>query len=184
MGKFGIPTEYNGCEFRSRLEARFFEALNLPYQYEHKTYKIGNGQIYTPDFYLPEQKAILEIKPKQEYPNLEASYKLETIALQEPNKKFYLIYGTPKPFLDVFYTEEPFIQTYQKCHHETAQSPKIYSDEYFAFCECPVCQKIGIEYAGFYERICRHKNYYSKLRETATVQRIQDAYKKAYSYRF
>ncbi len=59
------PTEYDGHEFRSFLEANwaaFFNALRIPYEYE--PYRIELGDLtYLPDFRLPQQRAWIEIKP-------------------------------------------------------------------------------------------------------------------------
>jgi hypothetical protein len=47
-----IPTEYAGCRFRSRLEARwavFFDTLGIKWQYEHEGYQTSAGW-YLPDF--------------------------------------------------------------------------------------------------------------------------------------
>lgn len=62
-----IETRYDGCRFRSRLEARwrvFFNELGLISQYEPEGFDLGQGYgWYLPDFYLPRQDLYLEIKP-------------------------------------------------------------------------------------------------------------------------
>lgn len=53
-----IETNYMGCRFRSRLEARwavFFDTLRVPWEYEKQGYVIG-GVPYLPDFWLPVKK--------------------------------------------------------------------------------------------------------------------------------
>jgi hypothetical protein len=58
-----IETTYKGYRFRSRLEARwavFFDALGLPYRYEHQGYMVGKDKPYLPDFDLDE--CYIEIK--------------------------------------------------------------------------------------------------------------------------
>ena len=60
-----IETEYKGYRFRSRLEARwavFFDCLGITWFYEHEGYETADGW-YLPDFYLPECKAVVEVKP-------------------------------------------------------------------------------------------------------------------------
>ena len=60
-----IETEYNGYRFRSRLEARwavFFDALDVRYEYEPEGFELPDGR-YLPDFYLPEFRTYIEIKP-------------------------------------------------------------------------------------------------------------------------
>jgi hypothetical protein len=67
-----IETEYNGILFRSRLEARwaiFFDAFNLDWVYEPECFILSNNQKYTPDFYLPNLKLYIEIKPNFDWIN-------------------------------------------------------------------------------------------------------------------
>lgn len=59
-----IETQYAGCRFRSRLEARwavFFDALGIEWHYEPEGFETAYGR-YLPDFWLPESKAWIEIK--------------------------------------------------------------------------------------------------------------------------
>ena len=61
-----IETCYNGYRFRSRLEARwavFMDALGIKYEYEPEGYELPSGW-YLPDFWLPEWKTWLEVKPE------------------------------------------------------------------------------------------------------------------------
>ena len=61
-----LETFYKGYRFRSRLEARwavFFDAAGIRYEYEPQGYKLSDGTCYLPDFFLPEFKAYVEIKP-------------------------------------------------------------------------------------------------------------------------
>jgi hypothetical protein len=61
-----IETEYAGCRFRSRLEARwavFFDALRIPWDYELQGYQLGEAKRpYLPDFYLPAAGTWVEVK--------------------------------------------------------------------------------------------------------------------------
>jgi hypothetical protein len=59
-----IQTRYDGCHFRSRLEARwavFFNSLGVKWEYEKEGYELLSGK-YLPDFWLPELGCWLEIK--------------------------------------------------------------------------------------------------------------------------
>lgn len=59
-----IETTYQGCRFRSRLEARyavFFDALQIPWEYEKEGFCL-QGINYLPDFWLPQQQCWLEVK--------------------------------------------------------------------------------------------------------------------------
>jgi hypothetical protein len=62
-----IETVYKGFRFRSRLEARwavFLDTLNFKFVYEPDGYDL-DGTWYLPDFWVPDWKAFLEIKPQQ-----------------------------------------------------------------------------------------------------------------------
>lgn len=51
-----IETRYKGCNFRSRLEARwavFFDALGVKWEYEPEGFDLGEMGWYLPDFWLP-----------------------------------------------------------------------------------------------------------------------------------
>lgn len=61
-----ITTRYKGYAFRSRLEARwavFFDHLGIRWDYEPEGFELGNGLRYLPDFWLPDWKIWVEIKP-------------------------------------------------------------------------------------------------------------------------
>jgi len=63
-----IDTEYAGCRFRSRLEARwavYFDALGIAWQYEPQGFHLsapGKSGTYLPDFYLPALDLWVEVK--------------------------------------------------------------------------------------------------------------------------
>lgn len=60
-----IETFYDGCRFRSRLEARwavFFNAAKIRYVYEPEGFYSKDGQAYLPDFYLPDCNVYAEVK--------------------------------------------------------------------------------------------------------------------------
>jgi len=60
-----IETEYNGCLYRSRLEARwavFFDNLNLKYVFEKEGFEIDEER-YLPDFWINDWNCWVEIKP-------------------------------------------------------------------------------------------------------------------------
>ena len=61
-----ISTNYSGHLFRSRLEARwavFFDHMGVRWEYEPEGYELSDGLWYLPDFYLPEYKCWVEVKP-------------------------------------------------------------------------------------------------------------------------
>ena len=60
-----IETKYKGFRFRSRTEARwavFFDSLNVKWQYETEGYRFKSGDMYLPDFWLPELQVWFEVK--------------------------------------------------------------------------------------------------------------------------
>lgn len=61
-----IDTKYKGHLFRSRLEARwavFFDAIGVKYEYEPQGFEIDGCGRYLPDFFLPDYRLWVEIKP-------------------------------------------------------------------------------------------------------------------------
>jgi hypothetical protein len=61
-----LPTAFDGWYFRSRLEARWavvFKAAGIRYQYEYELFMLPNGEGYLPDFWLPELRYHVEVKP-------------------------------------------------------------------------------------------------------------------------
>jgi hypothetical protein len=61
-----ITTRYKGFAFRSRLEARwavYFDHMGIRWEYEPEGFELGNGLRYLPDFWLPDFKLWVEIKP-------------------------------------------------------------------------------------------------------------------------
>lgn len=64
----GLPTTYAGHTFRSRLEARFavlFDGLAIRWEYEPEGFELPSG-LYVPDFWLPQLRAWVEVKPDPE----------------------------------------------------------------------------------------------------------------------
>lgn len=60
-----INTEFQGYNFRSRLEARwavFFSTLGWDYMYEPAGFVLPSGEKYLPDFYLPKLRVWVEVK--------------------------------------------------------------------------------------------------------------------------
>lgn len=87
-----IETKYDGYKFRSRLEARwatFFNALDIPYEYEKEGYDL-EGTWYLPDFWLPKQEYFIEIKGQE--PTEEEAKKAKNLALYT-NQSTHIISG-------------------------------------------------------------------------------------------
>lgn len=92
-----IETEWMGCRFRSRTEARWaivFESLGLSWEYEPEGFQTSLGP-YLPDFFLTEIGAWVEIKPRRtddDSKNI-ASRKLHQIVA--PHEYGVIIFGSP-----------------------------------------------------------------------------------------
>lgn len=72
-----VETEYAGCRFRSRLEARwavFFDHAGIEWQYEPERFGLSGGRTYLPDFYLPECDTWVEVKGSNEALDIELMY--------------------------------------------------------------------------------------------------------------
>jgi nucleoside 2-deoxyribosyltransferase len=92
-----IETNYRGYRFRSRTEARwavFLDAAGIAWQYEAEGYKV-NGQYYLPDFWLPQEKAFLEVKPTKEA--AEQSAPLMRALIAASGCPGYFAVGLPAP---------------------------------------------------------------------------------------
>lgn len=90
-----IQTWYNGDLFRSRLEARWavtLGALQIEYDYECEGYTLVDGTLYLPDFYLPQVRMHVEVKPSQSRETLE-------LPAEAFRKAVLLATGTHQPTL-------------------------------------------------------------------------------------
>lgn len=87
--------------WKSELEKRwslFFDALGIQWKYEPETFTLMLGKTYTPDFYLPDLKLYLEIKPMT--PCVATMQKCAVLSAQ--NKKIAILSGPPlAPFVPV-----------------------------------------------------------------------------------
>jgi len=98
-----IETRYKGYRFRSRLEARwavFFDALGLKWEYEPEGFELKSGR-YLPDFYLPDHKVWVEVKPGKSTPLEEIKARDLMEARNEP---VFLTGGLPGEEGKLFYS--------------------------------------------------------------------------------
>lgn len=78
-----IQTKHSGITFRSRLEARwavFFDNMKIKASYETEGWNLRHAWTgrpgrfnYLPDFYLPEAKLWVEVKPAWSWPKAAAA---------------------------------------------------------------------------------------------------------------
>ncbi len=94
-----IETEYKGCRFRSRLEARwavFFDSLpGVKWDYEPEGFELEGGLRYLPDFKV-NYLGWVEIKPDLELITDEEWKKMNAFAQQAcPKNNFWILDGAP-----------------------------------------------------------------------------------------
>lgn len=136
-----IPTEFNGITFRSRTEARwaiFMRNLGVKYDYEAEGYDL-DGLHYLPDFWLPDLKAFLEIKP--EAPNNQEMERALRLA-NYTKRKIFIQSGSPR-LPDLADASDSM-----RCIF-----PGESEDVPYWWCECLKCGKIGIEFRGRTDRL-------------------------------
>lgn len=138
-----IETFYAGCRFRSRLEARwavFFDRLGLPWQYEPQGWVI-DGAPYLPDFLLPSLNAWLEVKGSE--PLVGYRSRLEGLAFQTKRRLVLAIGDIPRPGSPA---SEFRIEV---CY------PSGDWDDNHAWCRCPTCGAVDVQFDGFADRNCK-----------------------------
>lgn len=125
-----IQTHYAGCLFRSRLEARwavFFDTLNIRWEYEPEGFEFSDGSRYLPDFYLPNEKLWVEIKPGEVPswkthdgslkvvaidPELTRPLKLARFMAEEGKQNIVILYGQPR------WSDPDYLSVTQQLHYE------------------------------------------------------------------
>lgn len=196
MRKRPKPTYYAGQWFRSRLEARwahFFTNTGLEWKYEPWVYETSHGN-YLPDFILTlgnGDRILFEVKPDT---HTEMDPRWDETA-DMSGFPIYLARGFPASTNPIGYTPAK-VHAYG---HINPIHPGF--DLYYAFCLCPWCNAIGIEYEGRGERICgegaheagwgtytlpdgTERTFYRDKQRTCDDPRLVKAYLKAYRYRF
>lgn len=139
-----IPTRYGGCEFRSRLEARwavFFGALAIEWRYEAEGFVLAPfGEWYLPDFYLPDLGYWIEVKPG--LPDEAAlrkaylfNYGLARDSATSQQRAFVLYGDIPWP-----YPKEGNIVGYSSSH-QAEGDPSLWD---LCWQACPTCQRLTI----------------------------------------
>lgn len=137
-----IPTLYQGVQFRSRTEARwaaFFDAINLPWQYEPEGYSDGETR-YLPDFWLPKifnrgkdlGGCFFEVKAAKPTP-------------ADRRKCEMLARGSEK--VVILAENGPTHSHHEWLHEFVVSNGNDWSDEGLQFAMCDLCGNIDI---GFY----------------------------------
>jgi hypothetical protein len=186
-----LPTRYAGCHFRSRTEARwavFFDTLGVPWQYEPQGFDL-NGHRYLPDFWLPSLNAWYEVKGR---PPTEHE---EELALQLANGtgcNVYIVWGDIPRNPDTNGYDQ-IISPSRFGDEPRGITPVPNWDIYYAWCVCPHCGKVGIQFEARGERVCPHPEHpeqrhpkfgRSDRGHTGNDRRLLAAYEAARSARF
>lgn len=171
-----LETKYNGITFRSRMEARwavFMDEMEIKYIYEPEGFELEPGLFYLPDFWLPQFKSYLEIKPV--YPTKDEEYKASVLA-EKSGHNVYVFCGNPS-LPDFGLGSEVGRYIYPA---------RGGWDDNQRWCHCPTCGLVGLEYEGrLYRTDCKcpylggHNNY--RGHDTA---KLKYAYERATVHRF
>lgn len=176
-----IETRYAGCRFRSRLEARwavFFDHLGIRWEYEPQGYSTPDGP-YLPDFLLHiEKPTLFEVKPEVELGNVDPRWGPASAAA---GHRMVVAYGIPRDdelqpsrqpgdgLLNLVGSGDPGYPTW---------------DNYHAFCTCPECGSVGIEFDGRGGRVCESGHARDDKAYSYDDPWIARAYRAARSARF
>lgn len=137
-----IETTYQNHRFRSRLEARwavFFDVVGFRYVYEPEGYDLG-GIWYLPDFYLPDPKAFLEIKPED--PTDEQRHKAQLLAMAS-GKEVWIISGQPYWATYRIWGFDPI--TDEADEHFSPTGNHMMDCSPYWFVQCRRCIQVGME---------------------------------------
>ena len=131
-----IETQYAGCHFRSRIEARwavFFDTLNIPWEYEKEGFDL-EGTWYLPDFWLPEQQCWIEIKGQE--------------PTQEEHEKAVQLSNYTKKHIYVFFGDVWLPSQIDQGGAYSGFSGGYCLQQQFYWVECPFCHRFNITYHG------------------------------------
>ena len=146
-----LSTLYADNYFRSRLEARwavFFDCLGVKWRYEIEGFSCGDFGEYLPDFWLPDLKAIVEIKPEQ--PTELECEKLRTVGL--------FLAESRSEHWNCFIATEAIKQLDQYGVPVTFDMVHPHWDSPYWWCRCNDCGKAGLQFEGRADRLpCKHR---------------------------
>ena len=173
-------TAYANRLFRSRLEARwavFLDTLRIRWEYEPERYELVSIS-YLPDFWLPDLKIWLEIKPEED----EDADKMMGELADKTGFEGFVFTGKFDP----------------KNVHDCDSLPQAHKvgpafwDCSYVWCECPFCAVMGVEFEGRSARLdhlvsCRYATSEQKdsdRNHNWNSGRLQVAYLTAANTRF
>lgn len=124
----------------------FFDSLGLRWEYEPEGYELGGGVRYLPDFLLVDLRCWVEIKGSEGDYDRDASEKAERLAAGTGMPVFVFYGGHIVPPAGPGVLGEDVTWAY--AYFATGGG-----DQPYAFCECPDCGQIGIQYDGRADRL-------------------------------
>lgn len=159
-----LETSYGGCRFRSRLEARwavFFDHLGLKWDYEPQGFElvpVVEGQdhlgCYLPDFWLPGPAAWFEVKGTN--PDVDGWARLTRFASQMSRGHRLLVAVGSMPDPRRFDgSGHPYDGVESAFDIEVLEG--VGGDVHYAWCVCPGCGAVGIEFDGRGARIHEYR---------------------------
>ena len=90
---------YGGIRYHSTRHAQwavFFDALGLEHVYQPRSFQLGRGVSFTPDFWLPDLNAWLVVKPADAVVRDADRWKAELFASEHPEFRVWLSNGSPR----------------------------------------------------------------------------------------
>lgn len=139
-----IQTHYNGYYFRSRAEARwavFFDTCGIKYLYEPEGFRLSDGTLYLPDFYLPDCDMWFEVKGVMSEKDL---HKIEQLMI---DSRKAVIVGYPE-------------MTFEACNNWGEGSYTRAEMDMSSLCRCKQCGCLWfVGYEGSYT--CANCGYYT-----------------------
>lgn len=153
-----IPTIYNDISFRSKLEAswaKYFDSIDMNWQYEVEGYEFIDGARYLPDFWMPECRTFFEVKGPLHEKDMNKMRRLAeavapkgimvAIGSADIPDSLGLVYPIPFPYTDEYEIENG---------HGI-----LYNQDYVDIAICNRCKKpyIIFKYQGW---TCRNCGFY------------------------
>ncbi len=141
-----METRYEGCLFRSRLEARwavFFDVWGLKWRYEPDSFVLPSGRAYLPDFFL-DGIGYVECKPSKDMDDGKLA-ELTGMLIPERVHGYLIQCDVPPPSeISAWGLEWPSVR--DGIVHGL-------DDADYWFAQCPTCGQKGITYQGRSSRL-------------------------------
>lgn len=177
-----IETNYAGCRFRSRLEARwavFFDTFGVSWNYEPEGFVLDDGTRYLPDFYLPSINTWFEVKGKS--PDEVTWNRLWSFDADVDGRLVIAVGNIPDP-RTITWHGHPKPENWPPRDGDFDMF--VWGDENYAWCHCPGCGKPGIEFMARCGRVCGSVCWQHDSDHNGDSFRVVHAYAAARSARF